>query len=354
MGLKVNARHSILAAAFAVLAFAQDPAATLVGTVADRSGALIAGAALEVRNADTDEIRRVETDANGEFVVPELPAGNYEVKVSRDGFRTLIETGLVLEIDQEARKEFKLDIGEVNQTVEVAATVPLINTDNDVKGEVMVSKEIVEMPLNGRDFTDLAALTPGVTPRQQGGNGSSWTINGARADNTNFVIDGFNDQNPRAASAQARPNLDALEEFKMQTTGYSAETGRLAGGVMNMVLKTGGNQFHGVAFEFARNEFADARGFFDDSVSRLRRHQFGGTLSGPVAIPHVYNGKDRTFFLFSWESQRQEQGSSKLGVVPTAAQRIGNFTAFGPIKDPLLKGACDQTSSAGCFPRNQI
>ena len=180
------------------------------------------------------------------------------------------------------------------------------------------------------------------------------TINGARADNTNFLIDGFNNQNPRDANPQARPNLDAMEEFKIQTSGYSAESGRLAGGVMNVVLRSGGNQFHGAAFEFLRNDKFDARNFFNTSKSELRRNQFGATVEGPVGLPKIYNGRDRTFFLFSWESYRQIQGQPSLQVVPTLAARQGNFAGLAPIKDPLATGTCSATNAAACFPNNQI
>src|SRR5438128_7023272 len=239
--------ETILAVTFAASAFAQT--ATLVGTVLDSSGAAIAAARVEVRNTETNETRRADSDTNGECIVADLAPGVYQVRIAKESFQTLLQDDLVLELEQEARLEFRLSLGAMAQTVEVRASAPLLNTENAVKGEVMLSHEIVEMPLNGRDFTDLAALTPGVLPRQQGGAGSAFAINGARADNTNFVIDGFNDQNPRGAAAQARPNLDALEEFKMQTSGYSAETGRLAGGVLTMVLKSGSNRVHGVLFE---------------------------------------------------------------------------------------------------------
>jgi outer membrane receptor protein involved in Fe transport len=314
---------------------AQNPTATLVGTVRDASGAAIPGAAVQVRNIETNDNRAVPTDPQGEFTIPNLPAGHYETVVTHTGFRTLHQTNIELQIDQTMRLEFKLELGAVSESVEVVASVPLLNTENAIKGEVMVTEEIVEMPLNGRDFSDLALLVPGVMPKAQGGQGSAFNVNGARADNTNFIIDGFNDQNPRGAAAQARPNLDALQEFKMQTSGYSAEYGRLAGGVMNMVLKTGSNQIHGTLFEFIRNDIFDARSFFDQEKTRLRRNQFGGTAGGPVWIPKVYNGRDRTFFLFSWESYRQSVGSTTLTRVPTSLERQGNFSSTGTLKDPL-------------------
>jgi len=178
--------------------------------------------------------------------------------------------------------------------------VPLLNTETATRGDVIAPNEILEMPLNGRDFNDLAFMVPGVQPAEQGGKGSPYVINGARADASNVVIDGLNDENPRDAGAQARPPLDSLQEFKLETSGYSAEYGRLAGGVVNMVLKSGANQVHGGVFEFVRNDLFDARNFFDADKSELRRNQFGATISGPLVIPKVYNGHDRTFYLVSW------------------------------------------------------
>ena len=319
----------------AEFAFAQGPSATVVGAVQDGSGAAIPGAVVTIRNSDNAETRAAVSDADGEFTVPNIAPGPYEITISHQGFQTLRQTGIELRVDQTARFEFRLQVGSVTESVQVTAAAPLLNTDNAVKGDVMVTQEITEMPLNGRDFTDLALFVPGVMPKAQGGQGSSFNINGARADNTNFVIDGFNDQNPRGGAAQARPNIDALQEFKMQTSGYSAELGRLAGGVMNMVLKTGTNQLHGTLFHFVRNDLFDARAFFDESKPKLRRNQFGGTVGGPVLIPKIYNGRDRTFFLFSWESYRQIVGSTRLTRVPTPLEAQRDFSATGVLKDPL-------------------
>jgi hypothetical protein len=337
------------------MVLAQNPTATLVGTVRDPTAAVVPTAVIKIRNLATNEGRETLSDENGEFTITNLAPGEYEVTVLKEGFQTHRATGLQLMVDQLARVDYALTVGATTESVQVQASVPLLNTENAVKGEVMVTAEIVEMPLNGRDFADLAHLVPGVMRKAQGGQGSSFAVNGARADNTNFIIDGFNDQNPRGAAAQARPNLDALQEFKMQTSGYSAEHGRLAGGVMNMVLKTGGNDVHVVIFEFVRNDIFDARNFFDAGKSKLRRNQFGGTLSGPVWIPKLYDGSDRSFFLFSWESYRQIIGLNRLGIVPTALERMGDFSETAqPLRDPLLSGTCTAQNRAACFPGNQI
>ena len=340
---------------------AQSPTAALVGRIEDPTGAAVAGVSVQIRNINTGESRTVRTELDGEFTAPNLPPGEYEVIVEKAGFHRVHRTGVELEVDQTARLDFRLEVGAVAESVEVRAEAPMLNTENAVRGEVIAGEEMVEMPLNGRDFADLSYLVPGVLRKAQGGQGAAMAINGARADNTNFLVDGFNDQNVRGGAAQARPPLDSLAEYKMQTTGFSAEYGRLAGGVMNMVLKTGGNQFHGAVFEFLRNDKLDARNFFDADKSKLRRNQFGATLTGPVTVPRIYRGRDRTFFVASWESYRQVLGNSRLARVPTELERQGDFSQTRDqagkviqLRDPLASGACDAKDQTGCFPGNVI
>ena len=351
----------VLSILTASLGLAQTPTATLVGRIADSSRSAVDGAMVKVRNTDTGESRSSQTQSDGAYTISNLAPGIYEVTVEKPGFKQLHENSLELQIGQTARLDGQLDVGAVSQSVEIVASVPLVNTETFARGDVIAPREITEMPLNGRDFNDLAFMVAGVQPAESGGKGSPYVVNGARADASNVTIDGINDQNPRDAGAQARPPLDSLQEFRLQTSGYSAEYGRLAGGVVNMVLRSGGNQFHGSAFEFVRNDLFDARNFFDAGKSELRRNQFGGTISGPLVIPRLYKGQDRTFYLVSWESYRQVQGSNSIGVVPTDLERQGNFSqsfdATGKlilIKDPLASGSCTATNAAGCFPGNLI
>jgi len=351
----------IFALLIAGVAAAQTPNATLVGRITDGSHAGVPGAAIQVRNVNTNESRTAQSQFDGEYTVSNLSPGSYEVIIDKAGFRRLHESNLELQVEQTARLDAQLQIGTTAETVEVKADVPLLNTETSSRGDVITSNEITEMPLNGRDFNDLAFLVAGVQPAEQGGKGSPYVVNGARADASNVLIDGLNDQNPRDAGAQARPPLDSLQEFKLQTSGYSAEYGRLAGGVVSMVLRSGGNQLHGALFEYVRNDLFDARNFFDQGKSELRRNQFGGTISGPLTIPKLYKGRDRTFYFVSWESFRQVQGTNSLGIVPTALERQGGFSqsvdANGKpilIKDPLLSGSCTATSTAACFKGNVI
>ena len=335
--MAINFRWALVFLGILAPVYAQNPTATLVGTVRDTTGAVIAGAPITLRNTGTNDTRTVHSGASGEYTIPNLAAGSYAAMVRQAGFRTLQIGDIELQIDQTVRIDFKLEVGSISESIEVTATVSLLNTENAAKGDVMESPEIGEMPLNGRDFGDLAFLVPGVAPQAEGGQGSGMNINGARSDNTNFMIDGFNNQTRKSGFAQARPNLDALQEFKMQTSGFSAEYGRLSGGVMNMVLKSGANQPHGTLFEFLRNDIVDARSFFERDKAPLRRNQFGGMLGGPVWIPKLYNGRDRTFFLFSWESYRQSTASTVLTRVPTELERAGNFSAARNAEGPARR-----------------
>jgi len=344
--------------------FGQSPTANLVGRVQDQTGAVVPGASILVRHAAVGETREVKSDESGEYTVANLAPGTYRVTVEKEGFHRLVERGITLEVDQTARLDFELQLGAVSETVQVTASVPLLNTENAMRGDVIVSREMTDIPLDGRDFADLAYLVPGVSQKAQGASGSNFAVNGARTDNTNFIIDGFNDQNPRGGSAQARPPIDAMMEFKMQTTGYSAEYGRLAGGTMNMALKSGTNRLHGTLFEFVRNDAFDARGYFDGEKTKLRRNQFGAVVDGPVYIPKLYDGHDRTFFLFNWEGYRQVNGDTSIATVPTLAQRTGNFIGSvdvnnkpAKIADPFsggATGACVSGKIGNCFPGNII
>jgi hypothetical protein len=307
--------------------YAQSDLATITGVVTDAGQGVAPGVSITIRNVDTNSRRTIETNQEGYFTITNLPPGSYELIAEKEGFHRFRETGIVLETGQELRRDVKLTIGAVTESINVTADIAPLNTENgSIKGDVIVQAEIQDIPLNGRDFTDLAFLVPGVVANAQGGAGSGMAINGARADNTNFVIDGFDDRNVRGAAAQLRPNIDALQEFKMEVSGFSAEYGKMAGGILNMVLRSGTNQFHGSLFEYFRNDVFDARQYFSTNRLGLHQNQFGGVVMGPLSVPKVYNGHDRTFFLFSWESFRLVWGENRLGNVPTALQRAGDFS----------------------------
>ena len=347
-------RASCILAALLPALHAQNDFATITGTITDPVNATVAGAAVKVRNTDTNIAREIVTNYDGSFTVTALPPGPYELTVAMNGFHTYKQTGIVLELGQSLRADAQLQVGSMAETVSVTAEAPPLNTENgSIKGEVLVASEIKDIPLNGRDFTELAFLVPGVVPNAQGGAGSFASINGARGDNTNFYVDGFNDRNIRGAAAQLRPNIDALEEFKMEVSGFSAEYGKMAGGILNMVLKSGTNRYRGAAFEYNRNGAFDARAYFDPEKLPFKQNQFGGVISGPLTIPKLYKGQDRTFFMFSDEAYRLDWDETNAGVVPTALQRAGDFTRTVnnvgkaiAVKDPL--------ASNSAFPGNAI
>src|SRR5258708_4529723 len=213
---------------FAGFAVAQTPTATLVGRINDASHAGVPAATIQVRNVNTNQLRTAQSQADGEYTVSNLAPGAYEVVIDKPGFKQLRESNLELQVGQTARLDALLQVGAVSESVEVTADVPLGKPETSSRGDVIVTREITEMPLNGRDFNDLAFLVAGVQPAEQGGKGSPYVVNGARADASNVTIDGLNDQNPRDAGAQARPPLDSLQESKLLTTAYSAGYGRLA------------------------------------------------------------------------------------------------------------------------------
>ena len=310
-------------------ALAQSPTATLVGTVRDAQRAVVVGAEVNVRDVNTNAVRIAKTDARGEYTIPGLDPSTYDVIISKDTFYKELENpSVTLEAEQTARFDATLTIGSVTQEVKVTTEVGVINSENGEKGDVISPVEISEMPLDGRDFSDLVFNVAGVAPSEEGTKGSPFVAGGARSDATNIIVDGMNNTNPRDSTSEAAPPLDSLQEFKVSTSNYSAEYGRVAGPVVSLVIKKGGNTVHGSVFEYVRNDLFDGSNYFDipGTHSELRRNQFGATVGGPVYIPHVYNGHNKTFFLASSESYRNVAGSNSIGVVPTLLERAGNFT----------------------------
>ncbi len=341
---------------FAVLALvpavAQAPSASVVGRVVDATGAVIPGVALRVTNIDTNQVYGGVTGGAGDYTVPFLNPGRYTLEAASQGFRTYKHSEFTLQVGQELRLDIKLEVGATTESVTVTDTPPALTTENGTRGDVTTNAEITEMPLNGRNFTDLAYLTGGVAPPGEMADGQ-FAVNGARADNVSLLLDGMNNTQRRNTGPMVSPPLEGIQEFKMITSAFSAEYGRFAGGVLSMVTKSGTNRLRGSLYEFLRNDAMDARNFFDAGKSKLRQNQFGATVSGPVFLPKVYSGRDRTFFLMSWESLRQKAGATQRGHVPQPAMTQGDFSgavdAFGrpsKVLDPLAKNAQ--------FPGNQI
>lgn len=347
----------VVSTAFAVLSLctilhSQTPSASVVGRVTDSTGAVIPGVAIKITNLDTNISQKGTSNEVGEYTIPYLNPGRYSLEATNAGFRTFKHAEFTLAVDQALRLDIPLEVGATTESVTVTDTPPVLNTESGTRGQVITKEEIADIPLDSRNFSDLAYLTGGVIPKGDGGDGS-YAVNGGRADNTGFLVDGMNNTQRRNTGAVINPPLEGVQEFKMITSGFSAEYGRYAGGVLTVVTKSGSNRFRGSLYEFLRNDMWDAVGYFDVEKAKLRRNQFGSTLSGPVYIPKLYNGRDRTFFMVTWESLRLVDGKTQRGIVPLPEMLQGDFSkatdAFGRlqrINDPL--------ANRTPFPNNQI
>jgi hypothetical protein len=323
-----HARACLLSLA-SVLLYAQPTTAELAGVVTDQSTGVIANAAITLLNPATGAKRASQTDTQGAFRLLRLPPGTYELTVSSPGFRSERRTAVSLTVGQQAVLNVNLQVATVSTEALVVAGAPLVDLQNTALSGVMDPKAIRELPLNGRDFAQLALLEPGVTPSRRtsdsGGPGTKLVINGNRPSQNSFVLDGsdINDANNNTPGSAAGVLLgvDTLEEFRVNTNSYSAAYGRSAGGVISAVTKSGTNQLHGSLFEFVRNSAFDAKNFFDSPTNPIppfRRNQFGVAVDGPIV-------KNRTFFLASFEGLRQRLGVTSRTVVPDANARLGIF-----------------------------
>ncbi|MGH9844601.1 MAG: TonB-dependent receptor domain-containing protein, partial [Blastocatellia bacterium] len=330
------------------------------------SGAVVPGAQVTITNLNTGLHRESVSNGEGYFTIPLLPPGEYRIAVKKDGFKPVIQSGITLQVEQALRLDYTLETGAVTDTVNITTEGPLLERETGAKGQVIDNKEIVDLPLNGRNFTELALLTPGVVDLPEGlANSGQTAINGGRADGVNYQVDGINNRDIRTGSPVSQPSVDAVREFKVQTSAYAADFGTVGSGLINVSLKGGANQFHGTLYEFARNDIFDARNFFDTDKRKLRRHQFGGTLGGPVTLPSsfgplAYRGQDRSFFFFSYEGLKERRGDTRLARVPALEQRAGDFSSLLQgttkiyLRDPAKTGTCNATSQAACFPGNII
>lgn len=320
--------------ALATVVVAQNFQARLVGTITDATDAALPGATVTATNVGTNQSFSAVTNEQGAFVIANLTPAVYHITVTANGFKKAARENVRLEVEQVQRLDFKLETGAVTETVTVIAEAPLINTETGSKGVVVSNAEIVDLPLNGRDFSELAFLTPGVVEIPEGlPNGGFAAVNGGRGDNVNFQIDGFNNRSNRAGSAVVSPSVDAIAEFKVQTSAYSAEFGQVGSGAINLALKSGTNKYSGTLYEFFRDDLFDARSFFAPRKEDLRRNQFGGTFGGPLALPRFgeggpvwRSGKDRTFFFISYEGLRETRGRVEQSVTITQKEKAGDFS----------------------------
>jgi hypothetical protein len=323
--------------------YAQGVRATILGRVSDESGAVVPGAQVTITNVGTNEGRTTQTDSGGGYVIPQLLPGEYTLAVEITGFKKEIRKGIVLETGQEARLDVALKVGNVSETIEVTAESPLIQSENMAIGSMVDQKKIVELPLNGRDYLQLAQMAPNVFAPAQGstlGFRGGFNVAGNSEIANNYIKDGIDNNDETTNQPLHRPILDAVREFRVLTGTYSAEYGRQAGGQIIVTTKSGTNEFHGALFEFHRNSPLDARNYFAPRKPSFRRNQFGGVVGGPIR-------RDRTFFFAGYEGQRRGQQEAGLAAVPTVAMKGGDFSAIStPIRNPFDNNAP--------FPGNQI
>jgi len=324
-------------ASVAFFANAQTVDTAILGVITDSAGGAVPGATVNIIQPATGLHHTTKTAADGSYEVRYLVPGQYVLEVQAQGFRTARRAGIDIQISQQAKIDMSLQVGEVQQTVEVQSTTPLLQTESATLAGVVGQERIENLPLNGRKFNDLAILTPGVVVSNTDTHSSSTagaTIagNGGRAVWGQVNVDGITMVNNRHAYVNIYPSVDAIQEFKVQTGNYTAEYGGNAGTNVNIQLKSGTNQFHGDLFEFFRNDALDARNYFRPSplpVNTLKQNQFGATIGGPIV-------HDKTFFFGSYEGLRSIQEQPGTAVVLTPAQRTGNFSAVStPVTDPL-------------------
>jgi Carboxypeptidase regulatory-like domain/TonB-dependent Receptor Plug Domain len=333
-------------------AWAQVSGATLSGTVTDASGAIIPEAQISVKNVATGISTAVTANAVGFYAAPNLLPGSYEMTATAPGFATEVRSGITLEVGAQQVLNFTLKVGQTTEKVEVTGQAPTVELASSSISAVVGASTIVELPLNGRSWTDLAALQPGVNAltmiqqdpttnaRGNRGYGGEMTISGARPQQNNYRLDGIslNDHGNEGPGSVLGGNLgvDAIEEFSVLTSNYSAEYGRSAGGVINAITRSGTNLFHGSAYEFLRNSALDAANFFENSTNSTKaafeRNQFGGSAGGPIR-------KDRTFVFGDYEGIRQSKGLPVLDIVPSDSARQGNLCSV-----PGTPAACTPTT----------
>ncbi|MBI3679397.1 MAG: TonB-dependent receptor [Acidobacteria bacterium] len=340
---------SVLLLGLTALLFAQAPTGEVTGAVTDPTGAVVVGAAVTVTNPATNVQRSVVSTGNGIYVVSALPPGVYNLRVEIQGFQSQVRNGVELQVGQVARIDFSMKVGNVAEVVEITGLAPVLETESTSVGTVIENRRIVELPLNGRNYLQLASLIPGATTngpassqgqQRMGGARNQFALNvaGQRVHFNHYSLDGMENTDQNFNTYLFLPSIDALQEFKVESGLFSAEYGRAIAQV-NVSTKSGTNDFHGVAFEFLRNAKLDAKNFFDrpnDPIPPFKRNQFGGTFSGPVLIPKLYNGKDKLFFLFNYEGLRERKALTQAGTLPPAGYRRGDLSQIPrQIRDPL-------------------
>ncbi|MBY0376317.1 MAG: carboxypeptidase-like regulatory domain-containing protein, partial [Bryobacteraceae bacterium] len=356
-------RRTIILFSLALTAlWAQAPFGEITGSAADSSGAVISGAKVTVTNPATNQTRTVETNESGIFSFPALSPGTYSVRIEKTGFGSQVRNEVNLQVGAVVSFNFVLTVGNVAEVIEVTGGAPVLETESTSVGTVIENKRIVELPLNGRNYLQLASLIPGATTngpassqgqQRMGGARNQFALNvaGQRVHFNHYSLDGMENTDPNFNTYLFLPSIDALQEFKVESGVFSAEYGRAIAQV-NVSTKSGTNQLHGTAFAFVRNSYFDARNFFAPVNPPFKRNQFGGTFSGPVVLPKLFDGRNKLFFMFNYEGLRERRALTQTNTVPDARFRSGNFGFLNrAIRDPLNPG---QVFPNGVIPDSRI
>ena len=354
--------HSVLASVVlsCLSLSAQQITGSIRGTVTDPSGAVVVGAAVTAWQAETGLSRETITDRSGSYVLLELPIGHYHLKVETKGFQEYLQNGITLNVNETASVSPRLALGSEKQQVLVRADAELIEPTVTSMGKVVQQRELEDLPLNGRNFSQLGLLQPGVVPltpgiAEAGGslrNGQAYAVNGQRPESNNFLIDGANNFNGVDGGFVLKPPVDAIAEFRIITLNANAEFGDAVGSTTNIITRSGTNQVHGALWEFLRNDALDANNYFAQTKEPLKQNQFGGTVGGPVR-------KDKTFFFGFYEGFRNRQGETELTTVPSVNERTGDFSQLCP--EGFTAGFCNNPAhqlfnvfANAPYPNNQV
>ncbi|MGE5083320.1 MAG: carboxypeptidase regulatory-like domain-containing protein, partial [Acidobacteriota bacterium] len=346
---------------------AQVDTGSITGTVTDASGAVVNGAKVTLTNEGTGTALSLTTGSDGSYTFSPVRIGSYKIDASAQGFKTVSQTHVVVNVSANVLVNLKLPTGSVSETVEVTGAVPVLQTQDASVGQVMDTRNVNNLPLNGRNFTFLAQLSAGVNSPQADTRGNASTgafsANGFRPAQNNYMLDGIDNNSDtvdflNGTNFVVLPPVDAVQEFKVQTTDFSAEFGRSGAAVLNASIKSGTNQLHGDVWEFFRNDKLDAADYFERTQDtsgnwrtqkgELRQNQFGFTIGGPVVIPHVFNGRNKMFFFADYEGLRRRQGTVQSGAVPTMSERNSGYTNL----QDLINLQVPSTCPPGATPSN--
>lgn len=361
----VSCRRAILVALLVAVLWiihgvAQNTSGTILGTLSDQSGAELPGAEVTLANIANSDTRHAATDASGFYQLVNIPPGNYNISVTKSGFKTITRGPINLLVEGSLRIDLSMEIGSETQQVVVTAASPLIQAETASLGDVIDERETTELPLNGRDAMNLTALVPSVVaqgntsvPSPTLGALGNYQIGGGMANQSSVYLDGSPDNTLYINSVAVVPTQDSIQEFKVDTSNLSPEYGHLAGGVINFSTKSGSHALHGNLWEYIRNKVLNSNDYFSKQAGLatppFTMNQFGVNAGGPVVMPHLYDGRRKTFFFVNWEEFALRQGQTVTNTVPTTSERTGDLSALGtPIYDPL--STCGVANGPACAP----